>query len=210
MIKKLVALAATALFSMNASAGYVKYELSGPAIEGYFFQNEEDLSIAGYKFIVKLDRPHSGYELFSFEPALSHGNISWTKARYNNQGPSRFGIHDGDEQVATHLSFNFSATKNLGVYKITSRFSAIEWNRPGPDPFYNLVLYPTGTATRSVVDPGLAEYFDYYLRETGEYPDGMRHIAPRLHVIPEPTSIALFAFGAAGLACMSRRRRQVK
>jgi hypothetical protein len=45
MIKKLVALAATALFSVNASAGYVRYDLTGP-VSGFFVQHDDDKSIA--------------------------------------------------------------------------------------------------------------------------------------------------------------------
>ena len=203
MIKKIVALAATALFSMNASAGYALYELSGPGLDGYFIQNEEDLSIAGYS--IQVDNGRYGFRL---APSDYYGNLKWTEARYNNQGPSRFGIYsDADEWINANMWFNFSPTDNADVYRITSRFSAVRWySEPGWDQFSNLVLYPSGTATRSALEPEYAAALDRSLQVAGEYPDGLRHIAPELHEIPEPTSIALFALGAAGLAGALRRR----
>ena len=204
MIKKLAALAAAMLFSLDVSAGYVRYDLSGPLIDGHFFQNEDDLSIAGYAITVD-----NGRYAFNLFPSGDYGNLNWTRARYDNEGPSRFGIYSAvDEWLNVNMWFNFSPTDNPDVYRITSRFSAVQWHRePYWDPFPNLVLYPTGTATRSAVDAATAAYFDDYLRDTGEYPDGLRHIAPTLNVIPEPASLALFALGAAGLAGAARRRK---
>jgi hypothetical protein len=205
MIRKLVALAAISLYSLNASAGYIKYDLSGPNIEGYFVQNEDDHSIAGYNFTV-----HNDQYSFSLFPSGSYTRLNWTAALYNNRGPSRFSVYSGlSEWINVNMWFNFSATGNPDVYNITSYFSAVEWYREDWwTPFPNLVLYPRGIATRTALDPDQAEYYDSYLREIGEYPDGLEHIAPRLNVIPEPTSIALFALGGAGFAGASRRRKK--
>jgi len=204
MMKKLVVFAAAALFSLNASAGYARYDLDGPMLSGYFFQNEEDLSIAGYNFTV--DNGRYAFNLFA---SGNYGNLNWTRARYDNEGPSRFSVFSFlDEWTNVNMWFNFSPTDNADVWRITSRFSAVQWYRePYWEPFPNLVLYPTGTATRHAVEQEVADNFDFYLREIGEYPDGLRHIAPRLNVIPEPGSIALLALGAAGLAGTARRRR---
>lgn len=211
MIKKLVALAATALFSLHASAGYVQYDLRAPGLSGYIVQNEQDLSIAYFDFVVGPDM-HTIEKHFA--PYNGYADIDWALARYNNQGPTRFGIADVDtEGLAYHIWFNFSGTADPHTYRFESRYSFEQiWT---PFPWFQLspvVRYPAGTATRATVDPYLAAHLDAYLKDTnGErYDSRLRRVVPELHVIPEPASIGLLALGAIGLAGATRRRTAVK
>ena len=50
-IEKRVALAATAMFSLNASAGYVHYDFEATVFE-YFVQHDDDKIMADYSLMV--------------------------------------------------------------------------------------------------------------------------------------------------------------
>ena len=209
MMKKLVALAATALFSLNASASYVQYDFAATSgLSGYFIQHEQDRSIAYYDFFAE------SYPYSHFQPSGPWSNISWTVARYNNTGPSLFKVFNAiTEAYYTEIAFNFSATGTPGTYTFTSYFTAVEdaaWpDDPWADDLKPAVHYYNGVVKQSAVSPEFAEYIDWY-RDFGMYPDGLNIIVPRLNAIPEPTSIALLALGVAGLAGASRRRKAVK
>lgn len=208
MLRKLSVLAAAALLSLNASAGYIQYDIaSTDGLSGYFIQNEADRSIAFYDFRISTDRIHE-----SIIPLGDIGYLEWARARYDNTGPTRFAAYNATSgDYYSRISFNFSAMQSAGTYSFTSYFHAVEDEARPDDPWLGDIMpvshYFNGTVTQTAIDPELAAYLDAYLLEMDEYPDGLEHIPPRLNVIPEPTSIALLALGAAGLAGASRRRK---
>ncbi|MDN4060060.1 PEP-CTERM sorting domain-containing protein [Massilia sp. YIM B02769] len=210
MMKNVIALAATALFSLNASASYTMYDIAGDdRLSGYFIQNDEDLSIAAYTFIIR-----SSQISHSMQPGMHYGNVMWAQARYNNQGPTRFGVYDArSEAYYSEISFNFSATQTPGTYSFTSYFTAVEdFTWPDwADELKPVTHYFSGTVSGSPLSAGYADLLDTSLAYgDGYYLDGVNHIAPKLNAIPEPTSLALFICGAAGLVSGVRRRKSSK
>lgn len=205
MIKKLVALAATALFSMTASAGYTQYNLTGDKISGYFIQNDVDQSIAAYGFAVE----PQGYH-FDFKPTPGYAYLLRATTRFIDEGPTNFAVFEtATGGYTTDARLTFNRPSSPGVYDFSGRFAAVD-DITMPGNFRTIILRFNGTATVAPVPSGVAENLDFYLAVRGEYPDGVRRIVPFLVEVPEPTSIALFALGVAGIAGASHRRKALK
>lgn len=212
MIKQIVALAATALFSMNASAGYVRYDLdygsSDTGLEGFIVQHDTDQSIALFSF--QLNDPSKGNGYFGqyFFPLDTEGCVCLVSAstRFRNSGPTNFSIEDGfGADHSTNLSVTFARATG-GSFKYTAKYTADLYENQPPEYFTGTL---SGFATRGTVDPLLASYLD----SVGGYEVGVPRIIPTYigpGQVPEPTSIALFALGAASLVSAARRRKAVK
>lgn len=210
MIKKMMALAATALFSLNASAGYVQYDFSGP-IGGYFIQHDDDQSIAFYY----IDVPASvlGWPInLNFRPIFGEGAdvITSETTYFRKNGPTNFSIFDdfgGDKSYG--LSVDFSRA-NGGNFAYKADFGGSIYMDVGQGgSFYPISGSLTGTASKSIVPAGMAQMLD----DLGGYYDGVpdrtpKYIGPRQ--VPEPGSIALFVIGALGAASAARRRRTAR
>ena len=209
MIKKLVALAATALFSLNASAGYVQYDFHYGApnrgLDGFIVQHDTDQSIAYFSF--RLDDPVDNVGRFgqSFFPVNNEGCICLVSAStyFRNNGPTNFSISDsfgGDHFTKLDVTFSRGTSRNF-VY--TAKYAADLYSNQ-PQDFFSGTL--SGLATRGTVDPLLANYLD----SIGGYDFALQRIVPEFikrNEVPEPTSIALLALGAVGLTS-ARRRKQ--
>jgi hypothetical protein len=223
MIKKLLFLAAGAVFSLNASAGYVQYDLqmsSQPGsgnngLSGFLVQHDDDQSIAF--FSLRLDDPSpqvsgSGRDAYPgsgfgqyFHPFNDEGSVLITSecTYFINNGPTNFVIadsHGGDH--TTDLSVSFSRT-TAGGFEYTATYRANLYSNQPPVIFSGTV---TGLVTKGTVDPLLAMDLDMW----GGYDRAVPRIIPAYigpNNVPEPASLALFAVGALGAAGAARRRK---
>lgn len=198
MIKKIIVLAAGALLSMNASAGYVQYNLTGP-VSGFFIQHDDDKTIAMYELGVVADHVWA-----RFFPSGGFDNITGASTVFRGAGPTNFSIYDDlTDYYFSNLDIGFSSD-GAGGYNYSARYG----QQPIPGlpiyaPSFPLTITLTGHATLGTVSPFMAGSLD----SQNGYADGLRRIVPTLIEVPEPTSLALFAIGALGAAGVARRRK---
>ena len=118
MIKKLLTLAATALFSLDASAGYIQYDLSGQGISGYVVQHDHDHSIAFYQIFIDTDRAAARFAAY-----YDGDNLTHARTRFKDGGPTNFGAFDSLSQIYIYnIALSFAPTGTDGVYGFTSRY----------------------------------------------------------------------------------------
>lgn len=122
MIKKFVVLAATALFSLNASAGYVRYDLSGP-VNGFYIQNDNDKSVAYYRLRV-INQNVSAL----FAPSGTFDNITKASTIFRGPGPTNFAVYDALTDYYFH-TLSLSFTRGRGN---TFDFSGYFTQQPEP------------------------------------------------------------------------------
>jgi hypothetical protein len=197
MIKSIIALAAGALFSVDASAGYVQYDLNGP-LSGHVIQHDTDKSIAYFNLDLSIDGVGRPFRMW-LAPQAGDGSTQLTYATtsFRGQGPTNFGIYSdfGADQY-TSLGVTFSKGVNGGFSYVANYTSSIFFIGG----FQDFAGQHIGSASVGIVNPRFAAELD----ELGGYYDTLyTHIIPTF--VPEPGSITLLAIGAIGF--LSTRRR---
>jgi hypothetical protein len=203
MIKLIFAAAVGALFSMDATAGYVRYDLTG-SVSGTIIQHDTDQTIAYYNLDVTIDGTPMPFRL-NLSPQASEGatQLTYATTHFIGNGPSNFGIYSdfGGDQFTT---FSIAFKKyGWGEYYYEADYSSLIYFSEG---FERFTGRRYGAATTGSVSVDTARTLD----ELGGYYDNLNtrfvptYIGPS--EIPEPGSLALLAAGVVGL--FSIRRRQ--
>jgi len=119
MIKKVIALAASTLLSLNASAGYVQYDFSGPLGNtggnpyfqtGYFIQHDSDQSIAYFNFLLPIEGVARPFNM-QISPQMSEGGtvLIGETTPFRDNGPTNFSIYSnfgGDQTTSFEIVFS--------------------------------------------------------------------------------------------------------
>lgn len=237
MFSKLLFLAAGAAMSLDAAAGYIEYDFSGP-ISGYVVQHDDDHSLASYNFTVPLTGSHISYDdlqnRFAGGPALDGGspsgdvvvnyqfvpveddyyNYVFGGTTHFTNGPTN--LHGSGylgRGTEVHLDIDFQRAAN-GAFSYSGTYRAYF---PTSDGWFYGTGTLSGKVTQGVVDRRLAQALD----DLDGYDRGVRPFAPEYiggdvpggapdTGVPEPGSMALLVLGSLGMLAAVRVSRAAR
>ena len=205
MFKKALALAATALFSMNASAGYLKYELTPTSQyafgSSYMIIRDEDKSVAYYHIASDVA------QFFNHDvgDSWTTNTLIETTTSFTGFGPTNlYAYNRVREANESRMWLMFSAGDTADSFDYSMHvFTKPSFDAYHPEQIPARDLYYSGTAKQVVVtqdDLRLLADSRYYVVSTDvPYYDPTQ--------VPEPASLALLAIGAIGAVGAARRRK---
>lgn len=209
MLKKILALAAGITLSLNASAGYVQYNISNATgeVSGYFIQHDDDKTIAYYNLkFAGWDIAGFSYE-FEFEPSRPLSKFGEVTTNFAGSGPTSFVVHDQTDIYFHTAWLNFYPTHYFSTNDAWIPYDESPNGHRLDDEHHEMVGAFYANWAVGSVNSDMASYLD----ANGGYAPGIQRIIPTpiryWTDMPEPTSIALFAIGAIGAAGAARRRK---
>jgi hypothetical protein len=201
MIKKILALAATALFSMNASAGYIQYNLTGGLVDytgrGTIIMDDTDKSIVFYQM--------TGFHLAERGSPVQYSTLISATTSFTGMGPTNMLVRDEDVEngIVTGRIIFSADPNNAALFNYAAHLTF----DPG-----RYEHWPAGysIAPRDVFGTAFQVPLEQQLLDDLKYYSPVNHIVPYFDAtqVPEPASLALFAIGALGAAGIARRHKK--
>ena len=203
MFKKTLLGAAVMLLSLNASAGYLQFQLTGP-IQGHLIQHEDSGSIADYSMFAVVPFPGMGRAGFQIYPFFGEGGLTSTYGFAG--GPTSFvNYNRSNETSESFFRVGFAPTNKQGWFAYTADYEVGLWNVDG-------WRYASGTVKGLALQQIVPEWTEYVLDLNGGYGDGVSPTFPSLGgsggevFLPEPSNIALLSIALLGALGAARRR----